>query len=111
MMRMALLAGVLLVLTGGSSWSVAEAEAAPSATHHVSGKVVARVTQEQPNTIVLSTGSGSGEVIVGATIGEGVSIRRGKKAVRLEQIRVGETIQLTYVKTSSGLVAVSIVAE
>ncbi|GKS57709.1 hypothetical protein YTPLAS18_12360 [Nitrospira sp.] len=111
MMRMALLAGVLLVLTGDPAWSGTVAEAAVSATHRVTGKVIARVTQERPNTIVLSTGTGPAEVIVGATVGEDVSIRRGKKAVRLEQIRLGETIQLTYVKTSSGLVAVSIVAE
>ncbi len=111
MMRTVLLSSFLLVmLLGDTSQTAPIVEAASANTHRVTGKVVAINTSEQPHTIVLSAKSVSGELIVGATVGEGIAIRRGKKSIALDQLRVGETVQLTYEKTSSGLVAVSILA-
>lgn len=81
-------------------------EAATS--RQITGHVVALVGESEPRTIVVEAKSMSGEVIVGATVGDRLPVRRAGKSIRFEQLRVGETVQLTYQKTSTGLVALSI---
>ncbi len=80
-------------------------------THHVIGKVMAVNVEERPQTIVLTTSGNTGEMVVGATLGQRTTIRRGKKMTSLDRIRVGEMVQMIYQKTSTGLVAVSITAK
>jgi len=48
------------------------------------------------------------ELIVGATIGKGATIIRGEKPVKLADIKIGEAVDLTYLKHADGLVARSI---
>ncbi len=102
-----------LLLTGAVSFP---GRATPTvwaavSTHDVVGKVMAVTVEEQPQTIVLTTSGSTGEMVVGATLGERATIRRGRKTTSLDRIRVGETVRMVYLKTSTGLVAVSISAK
>ena len=48
------------------------------------------------------------ELIVGARVPTDTKITRGKRAARLADLTVGETAQITYVKSPDGLIARSI---
>jgi len=75
----------------------------------VRGEVVAVNVQDSPNVIVVKAMAGKQqEFIVGATIAADTKVMRGKQSVALSQLKVGETVDLTYVKQEDGLVARSI---
>lgn len=75
----------------------------------VRGDVVAINVHDSPNVIVVKAmKGGKNELIVGATVGADTTIRRGKQKVGLETLKVGESVDLTYVKQDDGLVARSI---
>lgn len=104
---------MVLLLAGALSFSgvVTPAVWAAASTHDVIGKVMAVNVEAQPQTIVLTTSGSTGEMVVGATLGDRTTVRRGKKTTALNRIRVGETVRMVYLKTSTGLVAVSISAK
>lgn len=84
----------------------AESKAAARA---VRGEVVAVNVQDSPNVIVVKAMKGSkDELIVGATVGADTTIMRGKQKVGLDALKVGESVELTYVKRDDGLAARSI---
>jgi len=88
-----------------ASWAAAES----NAVRTVQGEVIAANLQSTPNVIVIKVILPSKqETIVGATVGSGVSITRGKQAIRLNGITVGQSVTLTYVKNANGLDARSI---
>ncbi len=73
------------------------------------GQVVAVNVQDIPNVIVVkSITAKKREMIVGATVDADVTIMRGNRHVSLENIKIGESVDLVYVKTPEGLVARSI---
>lgn len=75
----------------------------------VRGEVVAINVNDMPNVIVLrSTTVKNQELIVGATVDPDVRITRGTTRVSLSNIKVGESVDLVYIKTLEGLVARSI---
>ncbi len=75
----------------------------------VKGEVVAVNLKVDPQIIVVKAMTQSKqELIVGATIEKGATITRGKKAAKLADIKVGEAVDLTYLKNADGLVARSI---
>ncbi|MFM8550725.1 MAG: hypothetical protein ACKOCD_00155 [Nitrospiraceae bacterium] len=79
------------------------------AARTVRGEVIAVNIQDSPNTIVVKTMKGAkDELIVGATVGADTKVLRGKQAVGLNELKAGESVDLTYVKQGDGLVARSI---
>ncbi len=75
----------------------------------VKGKVVAINLKVDPQIIVVKAMTQSKhELIVGATIEKGATITRGEKPVKLADIKIGEAVDLTYLKSADGLVARSI---
>ncbi len=75
----------------------------------VSGEVVAVSPDASPPVMVVKALSPKKEAfIVGATIESGTRITRGKQAVSLDAIKVGESVTLTGFKTPNGLVAKSV---
>jgi len=75
----------------------------------VRGKVVAVNLKVDPQIIVVKAmRQNKQELIVGATIKKGATITRGKKPVALADIKVGEAVDLMYLKNADGLVARSI---
>ncbi len=73
------------------------------------GQVVAVNVQDIPNVIVVkSLTAKKREMIVGAIVDADVKIMRGNRHVSLENIKIGESVDLVYVKTPEGLVARSI---
>lgn len=100
-------AASLIALVGCLLLLIAQAAASSgSEARKVNGEVLAVNTYDSPNTIVLRTYTGTQEeLIVGATVEADVNIQRGNQVVNLDEIRVGEQVKLTYVKTLEGLVA------
>jgi hypothetical protein len=77
----------------------------------VHGTIVAVNVEDSPNVIVVRvTLPGKKELIVGATVKATTAISRGSQQVRLENLKAGENVVLTYVKGANGLVAHSIQA-
>lgn len=75
----------------------------------VKGKVVAVNLKVDPQIIVVKAMTqNKQELIVGATIGKEASITRGDRPVKLADVKVGEAVDLTYLKNADGLVARSI---
>ena len=75
----------------------------------VKGEVMAINLKVDPQIIVVKAMTqNKQELIVGATVEKGATITRGKKQVKLTDIKVGETVDLTYLKNADGLVARSI---
>lgn len=95
---------MILVLWGGHApWSAAQPN---PVVQTVQGEVVAVNLQSTPNVIVVKVIlSSKQEMIVGATVGAGVPITRGKEAIGLDGIKTGQTVSLTYVKNEDGLAA------
>lgn len=75
----------------------------------VQGTVVARNIAVDPWTIVVNVVlPNKEELIVGARVLGDTRIARGKRAVRLEDVKAGETVAITYLKTNDGLIGRSI---
>lgn len=88
----------------------AESPAAAS-THRVTGVVSAVSLDAGVPVIVLRTGSGDRETVIGATVDSHATIQRGRTAIRIEQLRVGDRVELAYRKTPRGLIATAIVTK
>jgi hypothetical protein len=85
------------------------ADAASDATARtVQGEVVAVNVSDSPPVIVIKAMAGNKETIVGATVGSGVEITKGKQRVSLDSLKVGDKVSVTYVKKQDGLAARSI---
>ena len=98
----------VLVLGFGMFWP-AMVSAGEPAVRTVRGEVIALTVSETPQVIVLKTMSAAKkEMIVGATVESGAAVTRGKNRVTLADIKVGETVELKYVKNADGLVAKSV---
>jgi hypothetical protein len=77
----------------------------------VQGEVVAVNVKDSPNVVVIRvTMAGNKELIVGAIVEPSTAISRGAQHVRLEDLKVGESVVVTYLKRPDGLVAHSIQA-
>lgn len=109
MRRMVYLLTVALVYgSGGAAFPVAgyADEAMPRT---VRGTVVATNVGVDPQTIVVNVSlPNKEELVVGARVTPDTKITRGKQAVRLADVKTGETTELSYLKTSDGLIARSI---
>lgn len=75
----------------------------------VRGTVVATNTAVDPQTIVVNVIlPDKNELLVGTRVPADTRITRGSRAARLADIKVGESAELTYVKSPDGLIARSI---
>lgn len=76
------------------------------AVRTVRGEVVAVNVQASPPVIVVKARAGTKQdLIVGAAVETGATVTRGKVPIELGALKVGETVELTYVKNPEGLVA------
>ncbi len=67
---------------------------------------------DSPQTIVVKTMTPKKEeLIVGAVVTASTEVTRGKNKVGLDAIKVGEAVDLSYVKQADGLVAKAIRAK
>jgi len=83
--------------------------AAETIQRTVRGTVMATNTAVDPQTVVLKVMLPNKEgLIVGADVPNDTKIMRGKRAVRLADLTVGEAAEITYLKTPDGLTAQSI---
>ena len=98
-----LLAGLLsLLVVGGPGAALGDG----GRTYRVQGKVVAISLQETSNVIVVKTPvTPKEEMTVGAVINQHTKIVRGRKRVTLQNIKIGEVVLLTYIKSRDGLFA------
>lgn len=96
-----------LVLCGGlAPWAAGQPDAG---VRTVQGKVVAVNVHSTPNVIVVKVVLPTKQdMIVGATVGAGIAITRGREAIGLHEITPGQTVSLTYDKHDNGLDARSI---
>lgn len=77
----------------------------------VQGEIVAVNVEDFPNVIVVRVPlPEKKELIVGATVKATTANSRGSQHVRLENLKVSETVVVTYSKGADGLVARSIQA-
>jgi hypothetical protein len=75
----------------------------------VRGTVMAANTAVDPQTIVVKVIlPNKEELIVGARVPTDTKIARGTKPTRLADLKVGETTEMTYLKSPDGLIAQSI---
>lgn len=75
----------------------------------VRGAVMATNTAVDPQTIVVKVVlSNKEELIVGARVPTDTKIRRGTRATKLADLTVGEAAELTYLRSTDGLIARSI---
>ncbi len=75
----------------------------------VKGTVVAVNVDADPQIIVVEVVlPNEVELVVGARVSTDTTIMKGKEAVLLADIQVGEEVNITYLKTSVGLIAQSI---
>ena len=75
----------------------------------VRGTVVAADATVDPPTIVVQVLLPHNEtLVVGARVPADARIMRGKQAARLADVKVGETADITYLKTADGLIAQSV---
>jgi hypothetical protein len=83
--------------------------AADAIQRTVRGTVIATNTAVDPQTIIVKVILPSkDELIVGTRVLADTRITRGSRAARLADLKVGETAELTYLKSSVGLIARSI---
>lgn len=99
---------VMLAVAGMMGITVPFAAAdAPART--VKGEVVAvNVSDSPPVIVVKAMTAKKQELVVGAIVESGTEITRGSKKVTLDNLKLGETASVTYVKNQDGLVARSI---
>ena len=103
------LALVMVMTVAGPTVAFARAESEASIIRKVRGEVVAINVKDSPSVIVVKTMTAKNqELIVGATVDPSVEITRGKQRVSLQDIKVGEAVDLTYLKNPNGLTARSI---
>lgn len=92
--------------------SVPASEAAQGRTYKVQGIVIGVTSNQSPQLIVVNTPiTPKNFMTVGATVTAQTKILRGQKKVPLHNIRVGESVWLTYVKSPEGLLARTIQAK
>lgn len=92
--------------------SVSAGEAAQGRTYKVQGVVIGVTSNQSPQLIVVNTPiTPKNFMTVGATVTAQTKILRGQKKVPLHNIRVGESVWLTYVKSPEGLLARTIQAK
>ena len=104
-----LLAGAFVFALGAGLFGSATASAGEPAVRTVRGEVIAVTLNESPQVIVMKTMTAAKkEMIVGATVDSGAAVTRGQDHVTLADIKVGETVELKYVKNADGLVAKSV---
>lgn len=104
-----LLAGAFVFALGAGLFGPATTSAGEPALRTVRGEVIALTVSETPQVIVLKTMSAAKkEMIVGATVESDAAVTRGKNRVTLADIKVGETVELKYLKNADGLVAKSV---
>lgn len=101
----AFMCGLMLCLTVGVIGSPVGA-ASPVTMRTVRGEVVATNLKDAPPVIVVKvTMPNRQELIVGATVPVDAHVTRGKRAVTLGDITVGERVVLGYLKQPDGLMA------
>jgi hypothetical protein len=108
--RNSILFSVVMLLMMGlvASWQPPVLAAEP-AVRSVQGEVIAVTVDDTPQIIVVKTVIGTKkEMIVGATVESGTVITRGKNRVSLADVKVGEKVELKYIKNAEGLVAKSV---
>jgi len=81
--------------------------AAEDVVRQVRGIVEAVNLLDTPPVIVVRSRS-KDEVVVGAVIKQGIPIVHGNKRVGMKQIRIGDHVTLTYIKSREGLMARSV---
>lgn len=109
--RSVFLCGLTLWATLGSGESSASVESRVT-MRIVQGEVIATNLKEEPLVIVVRVVlQNKEELIVGATVRPGTHVTRGKRAVALAEIKVGERVVLGYLKQPDGLTARSIHAQ
>jgi len=75
----------------------------------VRGTVTATNPTVNPQTIVIQVKQpNKEELTVGARVPAEAKITRGTKTIRLAELKVGETAEVTYLKSPDGLIAQSI---
>ena len=83
--------------------------AAETIQRTVRGTVIATNIAVDPKTVVVKVMlPNKEELIVGADVPPNTKITRGKKAVQLTDLTVGEAAEITYLKSPDGLTAQSI---
>lgn len=109
-MKTSTLALVAVVATAGLL-PVQSGDAAESRVLRVQGTVVAVNVTDQPNVIVVKRPIGQDdELIVGAALNVHTVVKRGQKRVDLKDLKAGEPVTMTYVKSRDGLLAQTIQA-
>jgi hypothetical protein len=109
MKRMAYLLTVFLVCGSGGAVFPRAGYADEAMQRTVRGTVVATNVAVDPQTIVVNVPlPNKEELVVGARVTPDTKITRGKQVVRLADVKTGETTELSYLKTSEGLIARSI---
>ena len=83
--------------------------AAETIERTVAGTVVATDVTVDPQTIVVEVTLPTQEaLVVGARVPTDTKIKRGKQDIHLADVKVGEKADITYLKTSDGLIARSV---
>ncbi|TAJ33346.1 MAG: hypothetical protein EPO64_01045 [Nitrospirae bacterium] len=103
-----LVAVLAMVGIGGMTAPVVGA-ATDSTVRTVRGEVVAVNVADSPQVIVVkAVAAKKQELIVGAVVEAGTVITRGKQKVALDNLQVGEQVDIAYLKNEDGLIARSI---
>jgi hypothetical protein len=77
----------------------------------VRGELIAVNVKDSPHVVVIRAMTASKkELIVGATVDSSTSVTRAGRRARLQDLKVGEPVVITYTKQPQGLVAHSIEA-
>ena len=98
------------LLVAGIVWSLSEVFAGDVST--MSGKVVAiNLAATPPVIVVESKGRGNDPFVVGASVGPATDISRGARKVRLEDLKVGETVIISFGRSEQGHAARAIHAK
>lgn len=110
MMRQVCVFALVLVFYGATNLVIPVVGYSEEAIQRtVRGTVVAANVDVDPKTIVVSVMlTNEQELIVGARVMLNTRITRGKETARLGDVKTGEGIELTYLKTPDGLIARSI---
>jgi predicted RecA/RadA family phage recombinase len=103
------LAGTFILAMGVVLFGSTLALATEPVVRAVRGEVIAVTVSESPQVIVVKTMTAAKkEMVVGATVESGAAVTRGKVRITLADIKVGETVELKYIKNTDGLVAKSV---
>jgi hypothetical protein len=105
--RWTVVGGMLMLALSLDGLSEIGVMAAPDGmTRTVRGEVVATNLKDTPQTIVVRVLlPNKDELTVGASVPPDTRITRAKRPATLADIKVGESVDLTYGKTRDGLVA------